>query len=215
MCAGYLFQTDKQYDVAYDTGDKAIQCGRHVDIFKFWLMWKAKVLTNMVLGGAWSPSKITHFHFGIDSLLLPAVSALMAACGVVLRGRRLNASCALLYIVANCHFFRAVQQKDGRKYWDVFRSLFVSIILMVPSGSGVGHVKDTHLLFFFLTFKRERWDSNGISTSVWNCRHTFTTKSKAEKASRWFLKQRWDHSFNYNINESTGYFFFFFAHGNH
>lgn len=57
MCAGYLFQTDKQYDVAYDTGDKAIQCGRHVDIFKFWLMWKAKVLTNMVLGGAWSPRK--------------------------------------------------------------------------------------------------------------------------------------------------------------
>ncbi|CAB1326597.1 unnamed protein product [Coregonus sp. 'balchen'] len=33
---------DKQYDVSYDTGDKAIQCGRHVDIFKFWLMWKAK-----------------------------------------------------------------------------------------------------------------------------------------------------------------------------
>ncbi|CAB1317193.1 unnamed protein product [Coregonus sp. 'balchen'] len=27
---------------SYDTGDKAIQCGRHVDIFKFWLMWKAK-----------------------------------------------------------------------------------------------------------------------------------------------------------------------------
>uniref|UniRef100_A0A4W5QX85 Glutamate decarboxylase 1 n=1 Tax=Hucho hucho TaxID=62062 RepID=A0A4W5QX85_9TELE len=44
MCAGYLFQPDKQYDVSYDTGDKAIQCGRHVDIFKFWLMWKAKVI---------------------------------------------------------------------------------------------------------------------------------------------------------------------------
>ena len=43
MCAGYLFQPDKQYDVTYDTGDMAIQCGRHVDIFKFWLMWKAKV----------------------------------------------------------------------------------------------------------------------------------------------------------------------------
>lgn len=43
MCAGYLFQQDKQYDISYDTGDKAIQCGRHVDIFKFWLMWKAKV----------------------------------------------------------------------------------------------------------------------------------------------------------------------------
>lgn len=47
MCAGYLFQQDKQYDITYDTGDKAIQCGRHVDIFKFWLMWKAKVINSM------------------------------------------------------------------------------------------------------------------------------------------------------------------------
>uniref|UniRef100_A0A670ICG0 Glutamate decarboxylase 1 n=1 Tax=Podarcis muralis TaxID=64176 RepID=A0A670ICG0_PODMU len=42
LCAGYLFQPDKQYDTAYDTGDKAIQCGRHVDVFKLWLMWRAK-----------------------------------------------------------------------------------------------------------------------------------------------------------------------------
>ncbi|RXM98754.1 Glutamate decarboxylase 1 [Acipenser ruthenus] len=42
LCADYLFQPDKHYDVSYDTGDKAIQCGRHVDVFKFWLMWKAK-----------------------------------------------------------------------------------------------------------------------------------------------------------------------------
>ncbi|KAM6919158.1 glutamate decarboxylase 1 [Xenentodon cancila] len=40
--AEYLFQRDKPYDVSYDTGDKSIQCGRHVDIFKLWLMWKAK-----------------------------------------------------------------------------------------------------------------------------------------------------------------------------
>lgn len=43
MCAEYLFQTDKHYDTSYDTGDKTIQCGRHVDVFKLWLMWKAKV----------------------------------------------------------------------------------------------------------------------------------------------------------------------------
>ncbi|XP_042202548.1 glutamate decarboxylase 1-like [Callorhinchus milii] len=42
MSAEYLFQTDKQYNMSYDTGDKTIQCGRHVDVFKFWLMWKAK-----------------------------------------------------------------------------------------------------------------------------------------------------------------------------
>ena len=43
MAADYLFQQDKHYDVTYDTGDKVIQCGRHNDIFKFWLMWRAKV----------------------------------------------------------------------------------------------------------------------------------------------------------------------------
>ncbi|KAG9340093.1 hypothetical protein JZ751_022015, partial [Albula glossodonta] len=45
MHACYLFQQDKHYDLSYDTGDKALQCGRHVDIFKLWLMWKAKVGT--------------------------------------------------------------------------------------------------------------------------------------------------------------------------
>ena len=42
MCAEYLFQQDKHYDVRYDTGDKVIQCGRHNDIFKLWLMWGSK-----------------------------------------------------------------------------------------------------------------------------------------------------------------------------
>ncbi|NWQ84786.1 CSAD decarboxylase, partial [Columbina picui] len=39
--ATYLFQTDKFYDVAYDTGDKTPQCGRRVDCLKLWLLWKA------------------------------------------------------------------------------------------------------------------------------------------------------------------------------
>nr|KAG5696067.1 hypothetical protein BaRGS_017179 [Batillaria attramentaria] len=42
MKADYLFQPDKNYDVSWDTGDKTIQCGRHNDIFKLWLMWRAK-----------------------------------------------------------------------------------------------------------------------------------------------------------------------------
>uniref|UniRef100_A0A3Q2XVU2 Glutamate decarboxylase 3 n=1 Tax=Hippocampus comes TaxID=109280 RepID=A0A3Q2XVU2_HIPCM len=45
--APYLFQKDKCYDVSYDTGDKSIQCGRHVDVFKLWLMWKAKVTSDV------------------------------------------------------------------------------------------------------------------------------------------------------------------------
>ena len=40
--AAYLFQPDKHYDISYDTGDKAIQCGRHNDVFKFWLVWRAR-----------------------------------------------------------------------------------------------------------------------------------------------------------------------------
>ncbi|XP_069120944.1 glutamate decarboxylase 1-like [Argopecten irradians] len=40
--ASYLYQCDKHYDVTYDTGDKTIQCGRHNDVFKLWLMWRAK-----------------------------------------------------------------------------------------------------------------------------------------------------------------------------
>ena len=47
MSADYLFQRDKHYDVSYDTGDKVIQCGRHNDIFKFWLQWRARVSTNV------------------------------------------------------------------------------------------------------------------------------------------------------------------------
>ncbi|XP_071826558.1 glutamate decarboxylase-like isoform X2 [Apostichopus japonicus] len=42
MRATYLFQQDKHYDVCFDTGDKAIQCGRTVDVFRLWLMWRAK-----------------------------------------------------------------------------------------------------------------------------------------------------------------------------
>lgn len=34
--------TDKLYDISYDTGDKVIQCGRHNDVFKLWLQWRAK-----------------------------------------------------------------------------------------------------------------------------------------------------------------------------
>ncbi|CAH1163816.1 unnamed protein product [Phaedon cochleariae] len=42
MAADYLFMQDKLYDIRYDTGDKVIQCGRHNDIFKLWLQWRAK-----------------------------------------------------------------------------------------------------------------------------------------------------------------------------
>jgi glutamate/tyrosine decarboxylase-like PLP-dependent enzyme len=42
--AAYLFQKDKFYDSSFDLGDKYLQCGRRADVFKFWFMWKAKVI---------------------------------------------------------------------------------------------------------------------------------------------------------------------------
>jgi glutamate/tyrosine decarboxylase-like PLP-dependent enzyme len=45
--ASYLFQNDKFYDVSLDVGDKTVQCGRKVDSFKFWLMWKARGRSGM------------------------------------------------------------------------------------------------------------------------------------------------------------------------
>lgn len=42
MGAEYLFMTDKIYDNTLDIGDKTIQCGRHNDVFKLWLQWRAR-----------------------------------------------------------------------------------------------------------------------------------------------------------------------------
>ncbi|KAM9672976.1 cysteine sulfinic acid decarboxylase isoform 2-T7 [Trichechus inunguis] len=45
QCSALLLQDtsqDKFYDVALDTGDKVVQCGRRVDCLKLWLMWKAQ-----------------------------------------------------------------------------------------------------------------------------------------------------------------------------
>lgn len=44
--ADYLFQQDKFYDVAFDTGNKSVQCGRKVDAFKFWLMYKKRGISG-------------------------------------------------------------------------------------------------------------------------------------------------------------------------
>ena len=52
--ASYLFQEDK-INSHLDTGDKSIQCGRHVDSFKLWLSWKA-------YGDEYYASKIEHAY---------------------------------------------------------------------------------------------------------------------------------------------------------
>jgi len=45
--AYYLFQTDKHYDVSIDMGEKSVQCTRKADVFKFWLMLKARGKKNI------------------------------------------------------------------------------------------------------------------------------------------------------------------------
>eukprot|EP00127_Corallochytrium_limacisporum_P002558 Clim_evm115s128 gene=Clim_evmTU115s128 len=41
--ATYLFQKDKDdYPVHLDSGDKSLQCGRKVDVFRLWLQWMAR-----------------------------------------------------------------------------------------------------------------------------------------------------------------------------
>ena len=42
MCADYLFMKDKFYNTDFDTGERAIQCGRHNDVFKLWLQWRSR-----------------------------------------------------------------------------------------------------------------------------------------------------------------------------
>ncbi|XP_049530222.1 cysteine sulfinic acid decarboxylase [Anopheles darlingi] len=60
--ADYLFQQDKFYDISYDTGDKSVQCGRKVDAFKFWLMYKARGETGLesLVDNAFECSRYLH-----------------------------------------------------------------------------------------------------------------------------------------------------------
>ena len=43
MNAPYLFHKDRtNYSPSLDTGDKSLQCGRHIDIFKLWVYIKSR-----------------------------------------------------------------------------------------------------------------------------------------------------------------------------
>lgn len=115
MCAGYLFQPDKQYDVTYDTGDKAIQCGRHVDIFKFWLMWKAKVSrVDRRVHTCWL--KKTEKHLQANKNLHGFVSAMLFSAILSV----LNCNYWLLFSPAGHHWVWAA-------HWQVFGSVSVPI----------------------------------------------------------------------------------------
>ncbi|KAG6448121.1 acidic amino acid decarboxylase GADL1 [Manduca sexta] len=81
--AQYLFQQDKFYDVSYDTGDKSIQCGRKIDAFKLWMIWKARgdlglsqLLDNVMSIAQFCQQAIAKrpgFRLVVDSLQCPNV----------------------------------------------------------------------------------------------------------------------------------------------
>lgn len=64
--AAYLFQKDK-LNTHLDTGDKAVQCGRKVDILKLWMAWK-------FLGDSGFAARINH-AFDSSKALRDAVVA--------------------------------------------------------------------------------------------------------------------------------------------
>lgn len=76
--ADYLFQQDKFYDNSYDTGDKSLSCGRKIDSFKFWLIWKKRGVTGfeVLMENAFSMSEYLHtqiskrkdFHLILDDI---------------------------------------------------------------------------------------------------------------------------------------------------
>lgn len=76
MSADYLFQQDKPYDVSFDTGDKAMQCGRHNDIFKLWLMWRSKVNFTIIcidsFQGNGGLSSTNQSAYAFNSLFYPS-----------------------------------------------------------------------------------------------------------------------------------------------
>jgi len=75
--ATYLFQQDKFYDVSFDTGDKSIQCGRKVDAFKLWLMWKAhgEAELGRMVDSAFSAAR----YCGEEVVRRPGFRAVLAA----------------------------------------------------------------------------------------------------------------------------------------
>jgi glutamate decarboxylase len=48
MNASYLFHKDRKgYDLKLDTGDKSIQCGRHIDVVKLWTYFQGNGMTKI------------------------------------------------------------------------------------------------------------------------------------------------------------------------
>lgn len=90
--ASYLFQPDKPYDTALDSGDKSTFCGRKVDAFKLWLSWKAhrtsgfgRLVDTAVAGAQYmargARDRAPHFRMVLATLGEPKVlSQCTSAC---------------------------------------------------------------------------------------------------------------------------------------
>ena len=76
--AGYLFMKDKVlYDFHLDTGDKSIQCSRHIDIAKLWLYMKAHSINGIqklireALDNAKYLAKLANEHKNFELIIEP------------------------------------------------------------------------------------------------------------------------------------------------
>jgi len=76
--SGYMSMQEKVlYDFHLEIGDKSIQCSRHMDIFKFWLYWKAlsteglKDLIKKALDNSKYLAKLVKEHKNFELIIEP------------------------------------------------------------------------------------------------------------------------------------------------
>ncbi|CAK1545543.1 unnamed protein product [Leptosia nina] len=138
--AQYLFQQDKFYDVRYDTGDKSIQCGRKIDAFKLWMIWKAR-----------GDIGLNHMTDHVMELAEFCMETVAQKVGFRLVSAPLQCPNVCFWYIPT--FMR--HQKEDVKWWDLMHKITPKIkeILMTSSRLMVAYspLRD-HKNFFRLAF---------------------------------------------------------------
>ncbi|CRK92556.1 CLUMA_CG006113, isoform A, partial [Clunio marinus] len=107
--ANYLFQQDKFYDTSYDSGDKSLSCGRKIDAFKFWLMWKKRGLS------------------GFENLVENAFEMAAYLVGEIKRRKGFELLLPSFQYTNVCFFYipRNMRENESRdqKWWDIISNI--------------------------------------------------------------------------------------------
>lgn len=139
--AQYLFQQDKFYDVSYDTGDKSIQCGRKIDAFKLWMMWKAR--------GDLGLNQLADRTMAIAEFCLNSVSSRQ---GFKLVSDEIQCPNICFWYIPS--FMRGMEQDE--KWWDCMHKVTPKIkeLLVLSSRLMVSYTPlGSHKNFFRLAFQ--------------------------------------------------------------